>query len=316
MLLQPVRHGHIGERSRSLVDAQAGKLGDGERSERIARLVAALEGKVDFNVADAELAPSARGRGVMLAAKGQERKERVVRIEDGQPGLWEGRHQLTFATRQLFLRGEELHMHRADVGDDANRRPGQLREAGDVACALHPHLQHERGVLGLELEHRHRHAGLGVEVAGRAQHGVLALEDGGHHLFGRRLSVAAGDADHERIDALAHEARQRVKSVPCIAHENLDHAVGQLRAPLHHQRRRPASERIGDEAMSVRLAASEREEHPSLYDLAGVGVVRVERIADLGAADLATAGRLEELEESQSHMYMEPEVLIRRYAPG
>src|SRR5258708_39335816 len=67
--------------------------------------------------------------------------------------------------------------------------------------------------------------------------------------------------------------------------------------------------------MSIGLAASQREEHASLHDLAGVGVVRVERISDLGAADLATAGRLEELEEGQSHMYMEPEVLIRRYAP-
>ncbi len=95
-LLQPVRHGHVGQRFRSLVETEARKLRDGERSERIARLVAAVEGKVDFDVADAELAPSARGRGVMLAAKvacaqpeachgraghrGQERKERVVRI--------------------------------------------------------------------------------------------------------------------------------------------------------------------------------------------------------------------------------------------
>ncbi len=216
--------------------------------------------------------------------------------------MWEGRYELTFATRQLFLRGKELHVHGADVGDDANRRPRELREAGDVAGALHPHLEHERGVLGLELEHRHRHAGLGVEVAGRAQYGVFALEDGGHHLLGRGLAVAACHADHERIDPLADEARQRVKSVPCVRHENLDDAVRQLRPPLHHQRRGPASERIGDEAMSVRFATSQREEDASLHDLAGVGVVGVERISDLGAADLATAGRLEKLEERQSHM--------------
>src|SRR5258706_16362894 len=106
-----MRHGHVGERFRSFVDAEARKLRDGERSERIARLVAALEGQVDFDVANAELAPPARGRRVMLSAKvacaqtearhrragerGQKRKERVVRMEDRQPALWEGRHQLT-----------------------------------------------------------------------------------------------------------------------------------------------------------------------------------------------------------------------------
>src|SRR5260370_40830860 len=53
---------------------------------------------------------------------------------------------------------------------------------------------------------------------------------------------------------------------------------------------------LGEAAMSIGLAASQREKHASLHHLAGVGGERVERISDLGAAELATAGRLEEVE--------------------
>jgi len=115
-------------------------------------------------------------------------------------------------------------------------------------------------VLGLELQQRQGHTGLGVEIAGRAQHSVLAVEDRGHHLLGRRLAIAAGDPDRQRVHAIAHMLRHREKGVPRVAHDDLDHAVGDLGAPLHDQRSGATAEGVGDEAMAVHLAAAQREE--------------------------------------------------------
>src|SRR3989475_1779372 len=104
------------------------------------------------------------------------------------------------------------------------------------------------------------------------------------------------------MDALAHVAREQVESVPGVTDQDLDDAVSQLRAPLDDEGRGAASQRVRDEPMPVGLASTQGEEHAPLHDFAGVGVVGRERISDLGASDLATAGRLEQLEERQLHM--------------
>jgi len=77
--------------------------------------------------------------------------------------------------------------------------------------------------------------------------------------------------------------------------------VGQLGAPLDHERGSATAERVGDESVAVHLAATQREEHTTLLHLARIGVEGPEGVSDLGASDLATTGRLEELEEGQLH---------------
>src|SRR5206468_1562665 len=66
---------------------------------------------------------------------------------------------------------------------------------------------------------------------------------------------------------------------------------------------RAPRDRVAHELVAVFVRAAQREEQAALPHLARVGVKRGERLADLGAADLAAARRLEDLEEAQPHFY-------------
>ena len=200
------------------------------------------------------------------------------------------------------MRGEELHVHGADVGDDADRRLGQGNEPADVAGPLHTHLEHQAGVLPLEAEHGQRDAGLGVEIARCTQHFVLTREDGRDHLFSGGFAVAAGDRDDQWLYPVTHETCQRVKRCPRVRDEHLNDARYPAHAAFDDQGGCPAIDGVFHERVPVHLRALEGKEHPAGDDLARVRMEGAEGIADHGAADLAAPGRLEDLEEGQLHL--------------
>ena len=129
----------------------------------------------------------------------------------------------------------------------------------------------------------------------------MPAEHGGDHLLGRGLAVAAGDGDHQRLDAPQRVRGERVESLPGIGHDHLDDARRDGRPVIDHDRCRAPRDRVAHELVAVFVRAAQREEQAALPHLARVGVKRGERLADLGAADLATARRLEDLEEAQPH---------------
>src|SRR5207237_8779477 len=91
-------------------------------------------------------------------------EEAVVRVEHRGPVSREPGHELALRPRQMVLRLEELHVHDADVRDDADLRTGQGHETCDIACTLKAHLEDESGVIRLQAEDGRRNAGFGVEV--------------------------------------------------------------------------------------------------------------------------------------------------------
>src|SRR2546427_12845020 len=92
--------------------------------------------------------------------------------------------------------------------------------------------------------------------------------------------------------------------------------MSQLCAPFDHEPGRAASERVRDEPVAVSLPAAQGEEQAAGHHLARIRVVGREGVADLGVSDLTAAGCLEELEESQTHVYMKPVALVGRYEPA
>ena len=157
-------------------------------------------------------------------------------------------------------------------------------------------------MVGLEAEDRERHAGLGVEVALGLVHVEVLSQDRRDHLLGRRLAVAARDRNHQRLHAPERVRGERVKRRPCVRDEDFDDAGRNFGLSFHDHRRGASRDRVIDELGAVHLLAAQREEDTARLHLARVGVEGRERFADLGAAYLATPGRLEDLEETQSHL--------------
>ena len=197
----------LGERCGARLEAHAGELTGGQGGGRVHRLVAAGQGEPHLDAAngkprtavglglvalDAEItAFLAEARDTGGGHLREQWKELVIGIEHRQSFFRQRRDQLTFRPSDVFPRAEELDVDDPDVGHDPDRRFGERRQAGDIAGLLHPHLQHQPGVVGLEAQDGQGHARLRVQVALRV-HDIEALrEDGRDHLFGRRLAVAA-----------------------------------------------------------------------------------------------------------------------------
>src|SRR4029077_10846948 len=120
--------------------------------------------------------------------------------------------------------------------------------------------------------------------------------------FRGRLAVAAGDADDQRLDAREHQPGDVVQRLPRVWNDDLDDACRRLEATLDHDGGGAADDRVLHELMAVHLRAAQGEENAAGLHLARVGVVRGVPLTDLGAADFATAGRLEQVEECQLHV--------------
>ncbi|MNS26226.1 hypothetical protein D3C72_581430 [compost metagenome] len=130
-------------------------------------------------------------------------------------------------------------------------------------------LHHRKLVLRLEAQQGERHPHFIVEVAGGGQHLPLTAQDGGRHLLHRGLATAAGDGQHFRIDALAHQLAEATQSLEGIGHHQLGDGQGQL--ALHQQGRGPCLNGLVAKIVGVETLATQRDEQRPLAQSAGVG---------------------------------------------
>jgi hypothetical protein len=130
----------------------------------------------------------------------------------------ECRQQVSLLGGDLLLASEEFDVRRAHVGDHAHsglRDGGQSR---DLAPVVHAEFHHHPLVLGFPGEQRQGQAKLVVEVAEVLVTGARHAEDGGAHLLGARLSVAAGDRNQRTAEEAAVAPGQCPKGRRRIVH--------------------------------------------------------------------------------------------------
>ncbi len=237
--------------------------------------------------------------------RAQQLEVRAAGRQHGQAVRGQCRHQLALGPGQVRGRVEELEVHGPHRGHDPDPRPGQLGQPRDLARRLHPHLQDQGAVLGLELEDGQWDAGLGVEVAVGLPGRQPGAEGGGGELLGRGLAVAPGHAHHERVHAVQHVACKRVEGLPGVpradhGHPSTSGSAGGT-SPISGEDDRRRSTRLGvrHEAEAVGLGALQGEEEATWNHLPGIGVVG----GDLGGAGPPErpAGRLCDLGEAQAH---------------
>ncbi len=174
-------------------------------------------------------------------------------------------------------------MHRADVGDHAHLRPGDVAQQGDLPRHVEAHLQHGPAVIAGQLEDRQRQADLVVEVAGVAQGAEPSFEQLGGDFLGRRLAHAAGDADDmdrqartpvaggllQRRQHVRHAQEADVGEREILRQRStqVDHRPGTQAVTLDHGGPRPSLEGLGQEVMAVDLVPLEGEEEGPRDDL-------------------------------------------------
>ncbi|MNB94719.1 hypothetical protein D3C75_418770 [compost metagenome] len=124
-------------------------------------------------------------------------------------------------------------------------------------------------MLRLEAQQGERHPHFIVEVAGGGQHLPLTAQDGGRHLLDRGLATTAGDGQHFRVDALAHQLAEATQSLEGIGHHQLRN--GQRQLALHQQGRGPCLNGLVAKIVGVETLATQRDEQRPLAQSAGVG---------------------------------------------
>ena len=162
--------------------------------------------------------------------------------------------ELAFRPGDAFEVADLLQMHRADVRDHADVRPGERAELGDLAKAAHRQLEDAELGVRLDAADRQRNADLGVVAPLGGDGPRLRLADRGEDVLCRGLAHRAGDRDEPRPAPLAHAAGER--------RERREHIV------WDECRGCPAREGVLDEVG----AAADRDEEVALLDPARVGL--------------------------------------------
>ncbi|MBM2844098.1 MAG: hypothetical protein HW404_1935 [Anaerolineales bacterium] len=212
----------------------------------------------------------------------------VVVIEDGDPlgGRRQGFDKLSLPRYDRLHRAGPFQMHRADIGDHAHLRPGDVAQQGDLPRHVEAHLQHGPAVIAGQLEDRQRQADLVVEVAEVAQGAEPSFEQLGGDFLGSRLPQTAGDADDMDRQARTPVAggllqrRQHVRHAQqadvgeCEIRRQrstqIDHRPGTQAVALDEGGPRPSLEGLGQEVMAVDLVPLQGEEEGPRDDLARI----------------------------------------------
>jgi hypothetical protein len=165
-----------------------------------------------------------------------------------------------------------LEVSALGVGHQGHGRGADLRQVGDLAGAVHAHLDHRRAMPGSEAEQGQRQADVIVQVAARRQHGGAErrLEDGGDHFLGRRLAVRAGHRDHRQVEAGAPGGGEAAEGEARIVDDDRRYAIRQARGLMQEQRHGPGRHRLCQEIVGVEAFAAERDEQLAGIDVAGV----------------------------------------------
>src|SRR5687768_10384889 len=104
---------------------------------------------------------------------------------------WEKVEEFPLGLRDGISGAKQFDMRDAHTGNDPDAGRPDLGETQYLAGSAHPHLQHQCGVLGLQLKYRLRDTDLIVKVGSAFKDGEVRLQYLRDHLFSRRLTDTA-----------------------------------------------------------------------------------------------------------------------------
>ena len=197
-------------------------------------------------------------------------KYAVVRVQHRRSSGLHVAEQLGLCRGHIVQRAQELEVRRSDVRDHAHLGIDEPRQQVDLAGSAHAHFNYRCPVPCLELQQRERHADMVVQVPLVLEHRSLLLQDGGDHLLGRGLAVAAGDADEgNRMLLAVHQGHLLEREERVLHGEDVlqpaQAVIAGLQGRAVHQRAPGALlDRIGNEIVAVETVALEGHEQTRL----------------------------------------------------
>ncbi len=199
----------------------------------------------------------------------------VISVDDRGPAIGK-RAQDSRVLLGHFVHGtHELKVLALCVGDDCDRRPGDLRQVADFALVVHAQLDRAPAVHRPKAQERQRQSDVVVEIALRRKHVLVTRcrpQDAREHFLGRGLAVRTGHANEDGGELRAPVPRELAEREPGVLdHDQRQVDAGRIECPVDHRGRRAGSRDRGDELVAVELLAAQRHEQVALADRAAVG---------------------------------------------
>ena len=152
-----------------------------------------------------------------------------------------------------------------DGGDRRHQRrvrAAHARERRDLACVIHPHLEHAEARVGRHARQRQRHAPVIVVGSGRGVGFAAGRQHRAQHLLGGRLADRTGHGDDPRLRSRARGDAQPLHRAQGVLDREHWPVAGELMRPLarHDSRRRARFEGARDMVVAVMRVAPDGDE--------------------------------------------------------
>ncbi len=203
-------------------------------------------------------------RDDLAAGLGRHRRDqRVVDVQDSGGGRGRGKLPLGPGDTGTPV-GVLADVRRPDVQDDADLRPGQFAQCGDMAEAAGAHLQRDEPGGGLQAQQGQRQADLVVERTGRGDRGPEFTQQIGEKVLGGGLARRSGHGDHRCRRAVAHLGGERSERDRGVG----DHDRRYADRPCRQHRGGAGPDRVRGEVVAVDPGTDHGDEQRAGTDLA------------------------------------------------
>ena len=195
---------------------------------------------------------------------------RAVRRDHRRAALDETAEDFRFGVRDRLFAAEILDMRGRDSGNHRDMGADMIAQLGDLACMVHPHLEHAETAARRHPRERQRHADMIVVAADRAVRLPPArpFERGEDRFLDARLPDRPGDADDLGESPLAGGGGKRMKRFCRVRDQN----VRIIDRPIDQRGGGAIGKRLVEEAVAVHRFALQRHEQIAIADVAAVGV--------------------------------------------
>ena len=158
-------------------------------------------------------------------------------------------------------------MGAAGVGDSRDLGAGNGRQVGNLPRMVGAHLQ-DQIILVARLQQGQGQAEVVVQIAPRRPHPARLAQDGGEHLLGGGLAVAAGEGEDAAGEPVAMGCGELAEGQSGVRHLPLRQIDGQ--GSLDHEGRGTLITGAGGEVMAILALAGQSHEEPATQILAAV----------------------------------------------